>query len=146
MPSKSKQKGYRGEAGIAKRWSAHGIPCKRVVMSGAMGFLGPEFHGDLKATINGQELTIQSKCLADGWRMIYGAIENHDCLIIKADRKEALVVIPESLFLSLVGSGEPENVCDACGETYRGKHWCLVLANNPELAARIAEHKAKRNI
>ena len=103
----SKQKGTRGENGIVKRWTARGIKCQRVVMSGALGhILGAEFSGDVKATIKGHNLTIQSKCLADGWKMIYRAIHKHDALIIKSDRQEALVVIPESLFLSLV-CGEP---------------------------------------
>ena len=115
MGSKSKKKGYNAEHGIAKRWTARGLKCKRVVLSGALGsILGPDFHGDLKATVLGRELTIQSKCLANGWAMIYRAIERHDCLIIKSDRKEPLVILPESVFLSLV-CGDSEDGAEEFG-------------------------------
>lgn len=100
----SKQKGYRGEVGIVKRWIAAGIECRRVILSGALGhILGDEYFGDVKALINGQSITIQSKCLAKGWTSIYRDLSNHDCLIIKATHKESLVILPESLFLTLVG-------------------------------------------
>lgn len=103
MSSKSKQIGYRAEVGIVKRWLAAGIKCHRVILSGALKFLGDEFHGDVKATVCGHDLTIQSKYLANGWPTIYREMEDHDCLIIKAKRKEALVIIPERLFLTLFG-------------------------------------------
>lgn len=99
----SKQKGYRGEVGIVKRWIAAGLECRRVILSGALGhILGSEYHGDVKAMVKNHCITIQSKCLANGWATIYRDLENHDCLIIKANRKESLVVMPESLFLALV--------------------------------------------
>lgn len=115
MTSKSKQKGYRAEVGIVKRWIAAGIKCHRVVLSGALKHLGDEFNGDVKATVCNHNLTIQSKYLANGWATIYRDIENHDCLIIKAKFKEALVVVPEALFLSLLG--EPnEQVCSEANQ------------------------------
>lgn len=89
-----------------QRWIAAGIKCHRVILSGALKHLGDDFNGDVKATVCDQNLTIQSKYLANGWNTLYAQLENHDCLIIKAKRKEALVVIPESLFLSLLGEAE----------------------------------------
>ena len=111
MSSKSKQRGYNAEVGIVKRWIAAGIKCHRVVLSGALKHMGEEWHGDVKATVADHNLTIQSKYLANGWANIYRELEDHDCLIIKAKRKEALVIVPESLFLSLLGERdgtEPE--------------------------------------
>jgi hypothetical protein len=35
-------------------------------------------------------------------------------------------------------------LCHACGEPLTRGHWCLVISNNPTLAARIAEHEAFR--
>lgn len=145
MTTKSKRRGYNAEVGIVKRWMAHGIKCHRVVLSGALKHLGDEFNGDVKAIISDQQLTIQSKYLANGWATLYGQLENHDCLIVKAKHKEALVILPESLFLSLLGEeGDAPQLCEACGESYTGKHWCLVIENNPELASRIAASKARR--
>ncbi len=34
--------------------------------------------------------------------------------------------------------------CPACNEAYEGRHWCLVISNNPELARRLDELKARR--
>lgn len=82
---------------------AAGIKCHRVILSGALKHLGEEYAGDVKATVADQNITIQSKYLANGWATIYRDLQDHDCLIIKSKRKEALVVIPESLFLSLIG-------------------------------------------
>jgi len=138
---KSKDKGYRHENQTAKRWRAKGLDCVRMPLSGA---LGGQWAGDLRATICGRELVIQLKALADGWKGIYSAIRNHDCLIIKADHEDPLVVMPEALFLSLICEPTPDANCETCGESYSGTHWCLNIANNKLLAERIAALKARR--
>lgn len=114
--SKSKDKGRRFETGTAQRWQGAGIPCRRTPLSGALASLGPEFAGDCQAEIRGRKLLIQNKHLADGFKMLYGWLVNHDVLIVKADRKPPLVVIPEPLFLSLIGEAdgsEGQRVCEA---------------------------------
>ena len=117
MTNRSKAKGSQVERNIVKRWLARGIKCHRVLMSGALGYMGEAFHGDVKAVVCDHNLTIQSKYLADGWATLYRDIANHDCLIVQAKRKEALVIVPESLFLALLGETEDGaatiGVCEA---------------------------------
>lgn len=100
-----RKKGYRHENSTAKRWRARGLKCQRMPLSGALGGV---FAGDLQAVLGGQNLIIQLKSLADGWKGIYSAIRDHDLLIIKSDNKDALVVIPEALFLTLICGEEQD--------------------------------------
>lgn len=114
MAARSKRKGNKVERDIVKRWIAAGLEARRVVLSGALGsLLGDDFHGDVKVVINDHAITVQSKSLANGWASLYRDIEGHDCLIIKANHKESLVILPESLFLALVGT--PDGECGVQG-------------------------------
>jgi hypothetical protein len=45
----------------------------------------------------GRDLCLKAKARAEGFRELYGWLDQRDVLIVKADRQEALVVVRMSL-------------------------------------------------
>ncbi len=64
------------------------------------GAAGGDYSGDVKAL----GLCWQVKSRANGWRTLYAALEGHDALAVKADRKVWLVVVPLDTFTELLGA------------------------------------------
>lgn len=95
MGKMQRNKGARVEREIAKELG--GI---RVPLSGATDFA----KGDVVA----KGMTFEVKARANGFKQIYDWLGENDALVIKADRKEPLVVVPISKFRKLLG--EDENV------------------------------------
>jgi Holliday junction resolvase len=96
---KSRDKGARVEREIA-----HTLGGVRIPLSGATAFA----KGDVKA----YDMTFEIKARKDGFKQIYSWLEKDaaDALVIKADRKEPLVVLPISTFKELIENGEiPKN-------------------------------------
>jgi hypothetical protein len=83
----SKRKGQRTELEFAKL-----IDGKKTPLSGA---LGGEHSGDVK----GLGLTWECKARKDGFKQMYGWLENADALALKANRKPWLVVMTLDRFL-----------------------------------------------
>lgn len=88
---KSRDKGARSERNIVNSLKARGIPAERVPLSGAM-------HGRFGGDIDIKGYRLEVKCRADGFKQIYGWIEGSDALVIMADRKEPLIVMPLSMW------------------------------------------------
>jgi hypothetical protein len=95
MGKRSRDKGIREERVIRKIFNDAGIKCRRVPLSGAC----EGFKGDLIAEYGGDTVQIESKVRANGFRQVYGWLEGNDLLVIKADRKEHLVVLPLKAYL-----------------------------------------------
>lgn len=100
MGKSQRDKGARVEREIAKL-----LDGERVPLSGATSYA----KGDVEA----YGMTFEVKARKDGFKQIYGWLdgEDVDALVIKADRKQPLVVLPISSFKnimdSLDGLGEP---------------------------------------
>jgi Holliday junction resolvase len=99
MGKSQRDKGNRGERQLVNIFRAYGIEAKRVPLSGAAA----GFKGDVIATIQGSELRIESKVRGNGFKQIYGWLDGNDALVIKADRQQALIVMPLRKFCELVG-------------------------------------------
>lgn len=86
-----RSKGSRLERYIAKELGG-----RRVYLSGSSKSLGEAFTGDVKAL----GLTFECKWRKDGFKTLYGWLEEEyiDALVVKADRKEPLIVVPLSTF------------------------------------------------
>jgi hypothetical protein len=69
----------------------HGLGGERVPLSGSAG---GSYSGDLTAPILGRDLVIEAKAGASGFSRLYSWLEGRDALIVKADRRDALVVLP----------------------------------------------------
>lgn len=84
---RSRDKGARTERAIVKVLQGAAFASERVPLSGASG---GRFAGDVSMPLLGRDLRLEVKARADGFR---DWIENADALVLKADRREALVVV-----------------------------------------------------
>jgi hypothetical protein len=97
MSNKSRRKGARVENDIAHAIQRHGIPARK---RSGMYIAG---H-DLDVQIRGRTLRAEVKSRATGFGTIYSWLADRDVLIVKADRREPLVVLPLALAAQLVST------------------------------------------
>ena len=102
MGKSQRDKGNRTERQLVNIFRAYGIDAKRVPLSGAAS----GFKGDIIAIIDGQDWRIESKVRSNGFKQIYGWLDGNDALVVKADRQQALMVMPLRKFCELVGESE----------------------------------------
>jgi Archaeal holliday junction resolvase (hjc) len=91
---RSHRKGARAERSIVNALRASGIAAVRVPLSGAVG---GRFAGDIVLPLMGRDLCVEVKARAVGFRELYSWLTNRDVLIVKADRREPLIVLRLSL-------------------------------------------------
>jgi Holliday junction resolvase len=94
-----KQKGDRLEREVVKHLEAAGIPAKRVPLSGS----ARGYPGDVLATMAGRDHVLECKSRRD-FATLYKWLERRDGLILKADRKEHLVVLRLVDFIRVLGA------------------------------------------
>jgi hypothetical protein len=94
MSNRSRDKGLRAERAIVRYLQDHGFAAERVPLSGSAG---GSYLGDLTVPIIGIDRVVEVKCRADGFRELYRWLIDRDILIIRADRREPLVVLPMKL-------------------------------------------------
>jgi Holliday junction resolvase len=99
----SRQKGNRLERAIVRLLQDHGLGAERVPLSGSAG---GSFSGDVTTPLIGRDLTIECKSRANGFLKLYTWLEGRDALIIKADRRDALVVLPLRLAVEIASAAE----------------------------------------
>ncbi len=95
---RSRDKGARVERAIVNALQAGGFAAERVPLSGAAG---GRYSGDIVLPLLGRDLCLEAKARADGFRELYGWLDQRDVLIVKADRQEALVVVRMSLAVEI---------------------------------------------
>ena len=80
MSRKSKQKGYRTEYNLVKRFQAAGLDAKRQVLSGAL----PEYPHDIK--INNPDMIVEIKARKNGagFKTLKRWMGSADALIMKS--------------------------------------------------------------
>lgn len=93
-----KQKGDRLERATVQLLRAHGIDAKRVPLSGSAA----GYPGDVVAKLGGRDLTLECKSRRD-FSTLYGWLDERDGLILKADRKDPLLVVRLEDMLELIG-------------------------------------------
>ena len=98
MSRKSKQKGYRTEYNLVKRFQGAGIDAKRQVLSGAL----PEYPHDIK--INNPDMIVEVKARKNGagFKTLKRWMGSADALIMHEDHEESLVAIALPLFIDLI--------------------------------------------
>lgn len=92
MANPSKQKGNRLERELVKLLVDAGLNAKRIPLSGSV----KGFEGDI--LIDG--LTGECKGRRDGFKQLYGWLDERDILFLRADKKGWLVVQPLDDWLS----------------------------------------------
>jgi Holliday junction resolvase len=95
MGKSQRDKGNRVEREVVHAFLAGDIAAERVPLSGAAG-------GSYKGDVIAAGFRFEVKARADGFKQIYGWLEGNDGLVIQADRKEKLAVIPLALLIELL--------------------------------------------
>ena len=99
---KPRRKGYRGENELEHLLKKYGIDAKRVPLSGASEFQ----KGDLiiRLCIDGGEalLTAEVKRRRNGFKQLYGWLEDRNLVFMRADRKDWIVAMDIEFFLQLM--------------------------------------------
>jgi Holliday junction resolvase len=98
-----KRKGTRVERELVNLLVELGLPCFRVPLSGAAG---GEWSGDIHVPLLGRTRRVEVKCRGDGFRQLYSWLGGSDLLIVKADRREPLAVLPLALVVELMLAAE----------------------------------------
>ena len=80
----SRDKGSRVERAIVHALKAEGFAAARVPLSGAVG---GRFSGDVVMPLMGRDLVVEVKARADGFRELYGWLDQRDVLIVKANAR-----------------------------------------------------------
>lgn len=99
----SRDKGNRMERALVRQLQLAGFAAERVPLSGAAG---GSYLGDLTVPLLGRDLVVEAKAKKDGFAQLYGWLPGRDLLVVKADRKEPLVVLPLRLAISIAAQAE----------------------------------------
>jgi Holliday junction resolvase len=100
---KSRDKGNRAERALVRFFQDHGFAAERVPLSGAAG---GSYLGDMTLPLLGADHVVEVKARADGFRELYKWLDGRDLLIVKADRREPLVVVPLALAAKIALAAE----------------------------------------
>jgi len=93
-----RQKGNRTERALRHYLLQRGLSAERVPLSGSAG---GRFAGDLLVRFVGRDLVVEVKARGNGFAQLYGWLDGPDLLIVKADRREPLMVLPLSLAVEI---------------------------------------------
>jgi Holliday junction resolvase len=99
----SRDKGNRVERAVVRLLQERGFAAERVPLSGAAR---GRFGGDVSVPLLGVDRRVEVKCRGDGFREIYKWLDDADLLIVRADRRELLVVIPLKLAVEIAKAAE----------------------------------------
>jgi Holliday junction resolvase len=100
---RSRDKGNRAERAIVKFLQDRGFAAERVPLSGAAG---GSYLGDVTVPVLGVDRVVEVKCRADGFREFYRWLTDRDILIVRADRREPLVIISLKLAAEIAAKAE----------------------------------------
>jgi len=108
---KSRDKGNRVERAIVRALQDAGFGAERVPLSGSAG---GSYTGDLTVPVIGRDQRVEVKARANGFRELYAWLEGRDMLVVKADRREPLVVLPLSLATEIASAAKHDFKLGAC--------------------------------
>ena len=99
----SRDKGNRTERAIVRLLQERGLAAERVPLSGAVR---GRFGGDVSVPVLGKDLRCEVKCRGGGFRRLYDWLDGADVLILRADRRGLLVVVPIELAAEVAMAAE----------------------------------------
>jgi hypothetical protein len=100
---KSRDKGNRAERSLVRALQAAGFGAERVPLSGSAG---GRYCGDLTVPILGRDHVVEVKVRATGFSQLYAWLDGRDILVVRADRKEPLVIVPLALGVEIATAAE----------------------------------------
>jgi hypothetical protein len=98
-----RDKGSRLERALVRLFQDAGFGAERVPLSGSAG---GSFSGGLSIPLLNRDLTVECKARGDGFGRLYSWLDGRDLLIVKADRRDALVVLPIRLAVEIAAAAE----------------------------------------
>jgi hypothetical protein len=100
---RSRDKGNRLERELVNLLQRAGIAAERIPLSGSAG---GKFAGDISIPVLGVDRCCECKVRGKGFGQLYTWLRDRDLLIIRADRRELLVIIPLRLAIEIAVSAE----------------------------------------
>jgi hypothetical protein len=100
---RSRAKGNRQERALVRYLQDNGFAAERMPLSGAAG---GRFCGDVTVPLLGCDRCIEVKTRANGFRELYAWLIDRDLLVVRADRREPLVVLPLRLAAKIAAQAE----------------------------------------
>jgi hypothetical protein len=97
---RSRAKGLRGERVLVRFLQDRGFAAERISVSGVA------VCGDLSVPLLGVDRCVEVKCRANGFRELYAWLDGRDLLIVRADRRKPLVVVPLRLAAEIARAAE----------------------------------------
>jgi len=107
---KSRDKGNRAERALVRILQDRGFAAERVPLSGAAG---GSYLGDLTVPLLGADRVVEVKVRARGFTQLYDWLDGRDLLVVRADRKTPLAVVPLALAVEIATAAEREKGSDA---------------------------------
>lgn len=98
VSSKSKQKGYRTEYNLVKKFQANGLDAKRQVLSGAL----PEHPHDIKLKNPDMIIEVKARKNGAGFKTLKRWMGSADALILHEDNDESMVAVGLTTFIDLL--------------------------------------------
>jgi len=121
----SRQKGNRFERALVRFLQDRGFAAERVPLSGSAG---GSYCGDLTIPVIGRDLCAEVKVRGNGFSRLYEWLDGRDLLIVRADRREPLVVLPLRLAAEIAAAAEKSRAALVpahnvfCNRTEPAKH------------------------
>lgn len=100
---RSRDKGNRAERAIVRYLQAHGFAAERVPLSGSAG---GSYLGDMTVPLLGIDRVVEVKVRGTGFGTLYSWLDSRDFLIVRADRREPLVILPLKLAAEIAAAAE----------------------------------------
>ncbi|MDR3420103.1 MAG: hypothetical protein P4L80_02485 [Xanthobacteraceae bacterium] len=100
---RSREKGNRTERALVRFFQDHGFAAERVPLSGGAG---GSYRGDLTVPLLGVDRVVEVKARAGGFRELYRWLDGRDLLVVKADRRSPLVIVPLALAAKIARAAE----------------------------------------
>ena len=117
---RSRDKGAKVERAIVNALQAGGFAAERVPLSGAAG---GRYSGEIVLPLLGRDLCLEAKARADGFRELYGWLDQRDVLIVKAGLVAAAGVFRSTNQVSATSGQGHSHRHNADGTTVSGRAW-----------------------
>jgi hypothetical protein len=98
-----RQKGSRVERQLADLLQRAGIAGERVP---PIGLVGGKFRGDISIPLLGVDRCCEVKARGGGFGLLYRWLDGRDLLIVRADRREPLVILPLRFAIEIAQAAE----------------------------------------
>src|SRR5436305_14152961 len=100
---RSRDKGNRAERALVRFLQERGFAAQRIPLSGSAG---GRFSGDVSLPLLGIDRVVEVKCRANGFRALYAWLNGAALVIVRADRREPLVILPLRLAAEIAEAAE----------------------------------------